>query len=96
MVQEIWKKQSFKICKRRVFKTEEKEKSDQELDKNEFFKYFENKSEGISYEFFERHFNNVIHYNLCETEIEKPDKILKVVQEILHLNKKFKKHQDMD
>ena len=96
MVQEIQKKQSFKICKRRVFKTEEKEKSDQELDENEFFKYFENKSEGISYEFFERHFNNVIHYNFCETEIEKPDKILKVVQEILHFNKKFKKNQDMD
>ena len=75
-----------------MFKTEEKEKSDQELDKNEFFKYFENKSEGISYEIFERHFNNVIHYNFCETEIEKPDKILKVVQEILRFNKKFKKN----
>ena len=31
-----------------VFKTEEKEKSDEELDENEFFKYIENKSEGIT------------------------------------------------
>ena len=34
-----------------MFKTEEKEKSDEELDENKFFKYFENKSGGINYGF---------------------------------------------
>ena len=43
-----------------VFKTEKKEESEEELDVNKFFNYIENESEGINYELFEKHFNNVV------------------------------------
>ena len=42
--------------KNSVFKTKEKEKS-KELDENKFFKYIENESEGINYDFFKEYFN---------------------------------------
>ena len=101
--------------------------SDKESDENEFFKYIENKSEGINYELFEKYFNNVVPSALAkklfetkdknktnifvnviksglydlkdeikktskeEIEIEKPDTILKIVEEILEFNKKIQK-----
>ena len=107
------------------FKVEKE--SDKESDENEFFKYIENKSEGINYELFEKYFNNVVPSALAkklfetkdknktnifvnviksglydlkdeikktskeEIEIEKPDTILKVVEEILEFNKKIQK-----
>ena len=50
-----------------AFKTKEKEESEakeeseEELDKNKFFKIdIENKSEGINYDLFEKHFNNLV------------------------------------
>ena len=49
-----------------VFKTkekeesEEKEGSEEELDKSKFFNDIENKSEGINYDLFETHFNNLV------------------------------------
>ena len=107
------------------FKVEKE--SDKESDENEFFKYIENKSEGINYELFEKYFNNVVPSALAkklfetkdknktnifvnviksglydlkdeikktskeEIEIEKPDTILKIVEEILEFNKKIQK-----
>ena len=38
-------------------KQKKKEKLEEELDENKFFKDIENKSEGINYESFEKHFN---------------------------------------
>ena len=108
-----------------IFKKQEKEESEEELDENEFFKYIENKSKGINYELLEKHFNNVVpsvlEKKLFETkdknknnifvirsglrdlkneikkmpkeeiEIEKPDKMLEIVQEIFEFNKKIQK-----
>ena len=107
------------------FKVEKE--SDKESDENEFFKYIENKSEGINYELFEKYFNNVVPSALAkklfetkdknktnifvnviksglydlkdeikktskeEIDIEKPDTILKIVEEILEFNKKIQK-----
>ena len=46
----------------------------EEIDKNEFFKYIENKSKGINYELFEKHFNNVVPNVLAKTLFETKDK----------------------
>ena len=110
-----------------AFKTKEKEELKEELDKNRFFNYIENESEGINYELFQKHFSNIVATALAkkifetkdknkknifvnvinsglhdlkgeikkmskgEIEIEKQDKILKIVQEILNVNKKNSK-----
>ena len=105
------------LYKDNTFKTKEKKESEEELEENKFFKYTENQSEGIKYELFEKHFNNVVPIALAkklfetkdknknnkyvnvikcglhdlkneieEIEIEKPNKILKIVEEILNFN----------
>ena len=107
-----------------LFKTKEKEQSDEELDENKFFQYMENESEDINYELFEKCFkysaptvlakdlfrtkNNKKNNHLVksirikwsilkdefekmsqdEKEIEQPDKVLKIVKEIIGFNKK--------
>ena len=48
--------------------------SDKESDENEFFKYIENKSEGINYELFEKYFNNVVPSALAKKLFETKDK----------------------
>ena len=42
-----------------VYKTKEKEESDEELDEKEFFKYIENELEGINYDLLKDYFNFV-------------------------------------
>ena len=42
--------------KDKTFKTKEKEESEEELDKNKFFEYIENESEGINYDLFKIYF----------------------------------------
>ena len=54
------------------FKVEKE--SDKESDENEFFKYIENKSEGINYELFEKYFNNVVPSALAKKLFETKDK----------------------
>ena len=66
---DLFKKGIFRY-KDNVFKTEEKEESENESDENEFFKYIENKSEGINYELFKRHFNNVVPSALAKKLFE--------------------------
>ena len=65
---DLFKKGIFPY-KDNVFKTEEKEESE-----NEFFKYIENKLEGINYELFKRHFNNVVPSALAKKFFETKDK----------------------
>ena len=53
-----------------AFKTKEKEKLKEELDENKFFNYIENESEGINYELFEKHFNNVVPSALAKNYLK--------------------------
>ena len=61
-----------------VFKTKEKEESeeesDKELDENKFFKYIENESEGINYNLFETHFRFSVPTILAKTLFETKNK----------------------
>ena len=49
-------------------------KQEKEESENEFFKYIENKLEGINYELFKRHFNNVVPSALAKNFFETKDK----------------------
>ena len=107
-----------------LFKTKEKEESDEELDENKFFKDIEKESKDINYELLEKYFkysaptalakelfrtknknkNNdlvnsiMVKWSILkdefekmsedEKEIEQPDKVLKMVKEIIEFNKK--------
>ena len=60
--------------KNNIFKTEEKEESEEELDENKFFKNIENKSEGINYELFKKHFSYVAPTVLAKELFETKNK----------------------
>ena len=62
------------LFKGNVFKTKEKEESEEELDENKFFKYIENKSENINNELFEKHFKFVAPTVLAKELFETKDK----------------------
>ena len=49
------------------------EESDKELDENNYFKDIENESEGINYDFFEKHFSNITPTVLAKTLFETKD-----------------------
>ena len=74
----LFKKGIF-LYKGNIYKTNEKEESDEklneELDENKFFKDIENESKGINFELFEKHFNSVsptaLAKELFETKDEK-------------------------
>ena len=59
----------------KIFKTKEKEESEEKLEKNEFFKDIENESNGINYELFKKHCNSpsptVLVKELFETKDER-------------------------
>ena len=80
-----------------VFKTKEKEELEKELDKNKFSKDIENKSEGINYDLFEKHFNNLVPTVLAKKlfEIKNKNKNIKFVDviksEIIDLKNKIEK-----
>ena len=57
-----------------VYKTKEKEESDEELDEKEFFKYIENQLEGINYELFKNYFNFVASTVLAKELFETNNK----------------------
>ena len=70
-------------------KQKKKEKLEEELDENKFFKDIENKSEGINYESFEKHFNflapTVLAKELFETtDKNKTIKFVNVIKSGLH------------
>ena len=70
-------------------KQKKKEKLEEELDENKFFKDIENKSEGINYESFEKHFNfsapTVLAKELIETtDKNKTIKFVNVIKSGLH------------
>ena len=60
-----------------TFKTKEKnseEESEEELEKNKFFKYIENESKGINYDLFKEYFNFVAPTVLAKKLFETKDK----------------------
>ena len=70
-------------------KQKKKEKLEEELDEKKFFKDIENKSEGINYESFEKHFNfsapTVLAKELFETtDKNKTIKFVNVIKSGLH------------
>ena len=82
------KKKFFRI-KIMYLKQKKKEKLEEELDENKFFKDIENKSEGINYESFEKHFNfsapTVLAKELFETtDKNKTIKFVNVIKSGLH------------
>ena len=56
-----------------TFKTKEKN-SEEELEKNKFFKYLENESKGINYDLFKEYFNFVAPTVLAKKLFETKDK----------------------
>ena len=92
----LFKKVIF-LYKYNVFKTKEKEELEEELDKNKFSKDIENKSEGINYDLFEKHFNNLVPTVLAKKlfEIKNKNKNIKFVDviksEIIDLKNKIEK-----
>ena len=57
-----------------VFQTKEKEESEEESDENKFFKDINNKSEGINYELFEKHFKFAVPTIMAKTLFETKNK----------------------
>ena len=59
--------------------TKEKEESEEESDKNKFFKDINNESEGINYELFEKHFKFSVPTIMVKTLFETKNKRRKSV-----------------
>ena len=68
--------EGFFLYNDKIFKTKEKEKSEEkeELDENKSFKNIENKSKGINYELFKKHFNYVAPTVLAKELFKTKDK----------------------
>ena len=89
MILLIFLKKKFFRIKIMYLKQKKKEKLEEELDENKFFKDIENKSEGINYESFEKHFNfsapTVLAKELFETtDKNKTIKFVNVIKSGLH------------
>ena len=89
MILLIFLKKKFFRIKIMYLKQKKKEKLEEELDENKFFKDIENKSEGIDYESFEKHFNfsapTVLAKELFETtDKNKTIKFVNVIKSGLH------------
>ena len=80
------------LYKGNVFKTKEKEKSEEEseeLEENKFFKYIENESKSINYNLFKTHFSDiaptVLAKKIFETKNKKAnDDLVNVIKSGLH------------
>ena len=68
------RKEIIRAFNRGIFLYIDRFKVEKESDENEFFKYIENKSEGINYELFEKYFNNVVPSALAKKLFETKDK----------------------
>ena len=68
--------EGFFLYNDKIFKAKEKEKSEEkeELDENKSFKNIENKSKGINYELFKKHFNYVAPTVLAKELFKTKDK----------------------
>ena len=68
--------EGFFLYNDKIFKTKEKEKSEEkeELDENKSFRNIENKSKGINYELFKKHFNYVAPTVLAKELFKTKDK----------------------
>ena len=89
MILLIFLKKKFFRIKIMYLKQKKKEKLEEELDEKNFFKDIENKSEGINYESFEKHFNfsapTVLAKELFETtDKNKTIKFVNVIKSGLH------------